>query len=952
MAPPDPDEAEVAVHRPLLVVHARAKQLAGALLGAPLAAGIVERQLLEPFAAAAGGLVALRRSIAPRISGADRTRAIRASASRANSIASWAVSPRGARKEDHALRLDRNVAEVLDELRLATPAAGVRRRDRRPHALVELAPELLDEALLVLLHARIALGEENLTMTGLHAQELDRSLLRGPSRVARSAVGGGLSIMARRGARLAVREADGVDRAGALADVAQAVANSLGGDQLGVFGRLQRVEAEREPGRERGRMCAARSVCSPVWVALARNLDQSIAVEEDVGCLRAVAARDDDGLRAERGSLCERRGVSVLVIRQDPRFRQVRCHHGHEWQESVSQRVERLLVEQPRAALGDHHGVEDDGRLRNQAERGGDGPDRLGRAEHADLDGVDADVGGDGAHLLRDGLRRQRVDGRDAGRVLRRDRRDRGHSVDPAAGEGLQVGLNAGAAAGVRAGDRQNAPGAISVGHLCGEDRGVFRGFVTRASPRVTRPGLAWLPVLAAVSTFALEGIRSHEVTVEVDVRRGLPAFTLVGLPDRAVRESRERVRAALLNSELGFPQQRITVNLAPAHVRKAGPAFDLGIAVGLLAACGRVPAEALAGCPLAGELSLSGEIRPIRGALAAAWERERPATRGSSCPSRTPPRRARGRGVGERHPSLARLADMLHGRWEPEPVSPALPVARRDDAALDLADVRGQEDAKRALEIAAAGGHNLLMVGPPGAGKTMLARRLPGSCRRPFEEALEITQVHSVAGIGSGTLAAERPFRAPHHTISPQGLVGGGARPMPGEITLAHRGVLFLDELPEFSRMAVDALRQPLEEGLVEVMRGQRTLEFPANAIVVAACNRCPCARPADRCDCEPGQLARYRRRLSGPLVDRIDLVCQVERVAAVELVGAARGRPVRSADVLARVVAARERQRERLRGTSALCNGDMDGRLTRSQVPLDGELQRGSSPSGAASI
>ena len=448
--------------------------------------------------------------------------------------------------------------------------------------------------------------------------------------------------------------------------------------------------------------------------------------------------------------------------------------------------------------------------------------------------------------------------------------------------------------------------------------------------------------MLAAVSTFALEGIRSHEVTVEVDVRRGLPAFTLVGLPDRAVRESRERVRAALLNSELGFPQQRITVNLAPAHVRKAGPGFDLAIAVGLLAACRRVPAEALADCPLAGELSLSGEIRPIRGALAAALGARTAGYERLLVPVGNAPEAALVDGISVSGiPSLARLADMLHGRWEPSPVEPALPAPGRDEAALDLADVRGQQDAKRALEIAAGGGHNVLMVGPPGAGKTMLARRLPGILPPPtFEEALEITQVHSVAGIGGGALAAERPFRAPHHTISPQGLVGGGARPMPGEITLAHRGVLFLDELPEFSRMAVDALREPLEEGRVEVMRGQRTLQFPANAIVVAACNRCPCARPADRCDCEPGQLARYRRRLSGPLVDRIDLVCQVERVAAVELVGAAREGTVRSADVLARVVAARERQRRRLHATSALCNGDMDGRLTRLQVPLDGQL------------
>jgi magnesium chelatase family protein len=260
---------------------------------------------------------------------------------------------------------------------------------------------------------------------------------------------------------------------------------------------------------------------------------------------------------------------------------------------------------------------------------------------------------------------------------------------------------------------------------------------------------------------------------------------------------------------------------------------------------------------------------------------------------------------------------------------------------APDLGDVRGQEDAKRALEIAAAGGHNLLMVGPPGAGKTMLARRLPGILPPPsFEEALEITQVHSAAGIGNGRLATERPFRAPHHTISAQGLVGGGPRPMPGEMTLAHRGVLFLDELPEFSRSAVDALRQPLEEGRVEITRGQRTLDFPANAIVVAACNRCPCARPPDRCSCTTLELGRYQRRLSGPLVDRIDLVCQVEAVPTAELVEPPNEHRTRSEDVRTRVVAARNRQLARLAGTGVLCNGDMDGRLTRAQVPLDATL------------
>ena len=446
--------------------------------------------------------------------------------------------------------------------------------------------------------------------------------------------------------------------------------------------------------------------------------------------------------------------------------------------------------------------------------------------------------------------------------------------------------------------------------------------------------------MLAAVATFALEGVRPQEVTVEVDVRRGLPAFTLVGLPDRAIRESRERVRAALLNSELEFPQKRLTVNLAPAHVRKAGPSFDLAIAVGLLVASGQVPAEGLEECALAGELSLSGELRPVRGALNAALGARRAGYRRLLVPEPNAPEAALVEGIEvSAIPSLTRLADLLHGRWESEPAVAAVPDPDAPSPeAPDLADVRGQEDAKRALEIAAAGGHNLLMVGPPGAGKTMLARRLPGILPAPsFEEALEITQVHSAAGIGNGRLATERPFRAPHHTISAQGLVGGGARPMPGEITLAHRGVLFLDELPEFARSAVDALRQPLEEGRVEITRGQRMLEFPANAIVVAACNRCPCARPPDRCACTTVELARYQRRLSGPLVDRIDLVCQVEAVPTVQLVEGSSERRTSSADVRDRVAAARRRQLARLAGTGVLCNGDMDGRLTRRQVPLD---------------
>jgi magnesium chelatase family protein len=448
--------------------------------------------------------------------------------------------------------------------------------------------------------------------------------------------------------------------------------------------------------------------------------------------------------------------------------------------------------------------------------------------------------------------------------------------------------------------------------------------------------------MLACVATFALEGVASQRVTVEVDVRAGLATFTLVGLPDRAVRESRERVRAAVLNSGLEFPQKRITVNLAPAHLRKAGPGFDLAIAVGLLAATEQVPPDVVSAYALCGELSLSGEIKPVRGALAVAL-----GARGAGFSHLLVPERNAGeaalvdgievRGV----PELARLADLLHGRWQPEAASPRAPEPAEDRAdGLDLADVRGQHDAKRGLAIAAAGGHNLLMVGPPGAGKTMLARRLPGILPAPsFDEALEITQVHSAAGLGNGSLARRRPFRAPHHTISPQGLVGGGSRPQPGEVTLAHRGVLFLDELPEFARTAVDALRQPLEEGRVEIMRGQRTLEFPANAMLVAACNRCPCARPPETCSCTVLEALRYRRRLSGPLLDRIDLVCQVDSVATLELVGEG-ARQVTSAEVREQVLDARERQRRRLDETTALCNGDMDGRLTRALVPLEARL------------
>jgi len=447
--------------------------------------------------------------------------------------------------------------------------------------------------------------------------------------------------------------------------------------------------------------------------------------------------------------------------------------------------------------------------------------------------------------------------------------------------------------------------------------------------------------MLACVATFALLGVDSREVTVEVDVRRGLPAFTLVGLPDAAVREARERVRAALLNSSLEFPLQRLTANLAPASMRKAGPSFDLALAVAVLAASGQVPAEAVTGSAVCGELSLSGALRPFRGALATALGAREAGYRRLIVPVENAGEAALAHGLDVLAvPSLDRLVDVLHGRWQPEPARPHSTRPDRHMHGPDLADVRGQADAKRAVEIAAAGGHNLLMVGPPGAGKTMVARRLPGVMPPPsFEEALEITRIHGVAGVGDGRLAAERPFRAPHHTTSPQGLVGGGSHPRPGEITLAHRGVLFLDEVAEFSRPALEALRQPLEDGFAEITRGQRSLTFPARAMLVAACNPCPCARPAGDCRCNDVDRLRYGRRLSGPLLDRIDLVCQAAAPPAAELVDQCAHATERSATIRERVVAARERQRHRLAGSEALCNADMDGRLTRRHGALGDE-------------
>ena len=422
--------------------------------------------------------------------------------------------------------------------------------------------------------------------------------------------------------------------------------------------------------------------------------------------------------------------------------------------------------------------------------------------------------------------------------------------------------------------------------------------------------------MLAKVRTFALEGVDGVPVTVEVDVRRGLPAFSVVGLPDRAVRESRERVRAALANSGVNFPQQRVTVNLAPASLRKTGPSFDLAIAVAVVAADGGLPEADLADA-VCGELSLSGEIRPIRGALSMALAARALNVRRMLVPVANAPEAAL---IDELEaiavPTLSELLDLLRGQWHPEPAVRAVVAAASRSGGPDLADVRGQADARRALEIAAAGGHNLLMIGPPGAGKTMLARRLPGILPPPtMAEAIEITKVQGAAGLARGGLVAERPFRAPHHTISPAGLVGGGVPPKPGEITLAHHGVLFLDELPEFARPALEALRQPVEEGSVTVVRGQRAVTFPARAMLVGACNGCPCARSQQNCTCNDVDRIRYARRLSGPLLDRIDLVCELGQPPPPALAGHATAAESSSA-VRERVAVARRIQTERPSG------------------------------------
>jgi len=451
--------------------------------------------------------------------------------------------------------------------------------------------------------------------------------------------------------------------------------------------------------------------------------------------------------------------------------------------------------------------------------------------------------------------------------------------------------------------------------------------------------------VLVRVHSAAAFGIEARILDVEVDLSEGVPSFTLVGLPDAGVREARERVRSALRNGNFPEPRGKITVNLAPAAVRKAGVAIDLPLAIAFLALAG-VPTSSTRRRIFVGELGLGGEVRPLRGALCLALAAREAGFEEIVLPAANAEEARAVDGI-EVTPVRSLAATVAHLLGRPATAQPAEPPPPAEPLAPgDFSEIRGQAVARRALEIAAAGGHHVLLSGPPGAGKTMLARRLPtilpGLAR---SEAIEVTKIHSIAGAlpaGAGLLACP-PFRAPHHGISAPGLVGGGTRPAPGEISLAHRGVLFLDELPEFRRDVLEGIRQPLEERRVAIVRVGGACVFPSDFLLVAAMNPCPCGFTGDprrMCRCSGGERARYRRRVSGPLLDRIDLHVRVPPVAWADLEGRASGEP--SEALRGRVAAARERAAARRPDRPGFRNADLSGEDLEEAVALDSTTRR----------